>query len=131
MGFKDFPADALLLFSLLVNLLSESVHAQDVNELRNNAKLPFRAESKPVEDTEDVEQEEDEGDDDTGQEDPLDNVDISANLLDGTETIMGEESNKREGATNQHQEGTDAIKNMNVLNSCLEHNVDQSKFNLK
>ena len=93
MGFKDFPADALLLFGLLVNLLSESVHAQDVNELRNNAKLPFRAESKPVEDTEDVEQEEDEGDDDTGQEDPLDNVDISANLLDGTETVKGEESN--------------------------------------
>ena len=92
LGFKDFPAEALF-FRLLLNLLRDRVHAQDVDELRNDAELPFSSESKPVKDTEDVEQEENEGDDDTGQEDPLDNVDISANLLDGAKTVKGEESN--------------------------------------
>ena len=124
---EDFLADALLLLvRLLVGLLLERVHAEDVDELRDDAKLPFGAESEPVEDAEDVEEEENEGDDGADQVDPLDDVGVSACLLDRAKTFEGEVSDEQEDATHQHQECADEIQKKDILKSGLKHYVYQS-----
>ena len=99
------------------------VHAEDVDELRDDTKLPFSAEGEPVENAEDVEEEDNEADDGTDQEDPLDNVDVSASFLNGAKTGEAEVSDKQDDATYQRKESTDEIRQKNVFYCWLEHNV--------
>ena len=63
LGFEDFFPDALLLFLQVLSLLSVAVDAEDVDELSDDPKLLLGAESEPVDNAEDVEDEMHEADD--------------------------------------------------------------------